>query len=349
MPYAAVRAIDYHLPARVLGNEELVRKLPNWTAEKVEEKTRICTRYLAGENECASDLAVEAARKLFLQGICDPRDIDFLLFCTQSPDYLLPTTACLLQQRLDLPTTCGALDFNLGCSGFVYGLSLAKGLVECGEARNVLLLTAETYSKHMDPSDFNVRTIFGDGAAATLVQAASPDLQFGEPWIGPFVYGTDGRGKDTLILRRGSLRADPHGGMGEGEPADSENRRALFMDGPEIFSFTLKAVPESVRALLDKARLDLAQVDWFVFHQANRFMLEHLRKKLSIPVEKFVYALSDCGNTVSSTIPIALSRAAADGRLQPGQVIMLVGFGVGYSWSAALLRWWNGCSASADS
>ena len=260
-----------------------------------------------------SDLAVEAAQSFFCEACAHPHDIDYLLFCTQSPDYLIPTTACLLQQRLGLPTTCGALDFNLGCSGFVYGLSLAKGLVECGEARNVLLLTSETSSKHIDPSDFNVRTIFGDGAAATLVQAAPPDPRTGGPWIGPFVYGTDGSGKNTLIVRRGSLRADPYGGKGAVGPADPEQQRALFMDGPEIFSFTLKAVPQSVHKLLDKARLDLGQIDWFVFHQANRFMLEHLRRKLAIPAEKFVYALSDCGNTVSSTIPIALSRAEAEG------------------------------------
>lgn len=340
--YAAIRAVECHLPSGRLSNEELVRQFPAWTAEAVESKTGIRSRCIAAESELASDLAVEAARKLFRSGACPAEEVDYVLLCTQSPDYLVPTTACLVQQRLGVPTSAGALDFNLGCSGFVYGLSLAKGLIESGEARNVLLLTCETYSKHMDPGDFNVRSIFGDAAAATLIQAQSDAAGDGLPWIGPFVYGTDGSGGSTLIVRRGSLR---EGASGTADPAGLGAQpapRALFMDGPAIFSFTLKTVPESVRRLLTKARLCLDDVDLFVFHQANRFMLEHLRKKLGIPSGKFVYAMEDCGNTVSSTVPIALCRALREGRIRPGSRLMLVGFGVGYSWCAAMVRWHGG-------
>lgn len=247
-----------------------------------------------------------------------------------------------MQRRLGLPTTVGALDFNLGCSGFLYGLSLAKGLIEVGEANNVLLLACETYSKHMDPRDFSVRSIFGDGAAATLVQARSSGFGAGGPWIGPFVYGTDGSGEKTLIVRRGSIRqaALQASEVGKGDSRPMQDMQtALHMDGPEVFSFTLKAVPDSVQKLLQKARIGLHDVDWFVFHQANKFMLEHLRQKIGIPSEKFVYALSDCGNTVSCSIPIALQRASEGGSIRAGDLVMLVGFGVGYSWSAALIRW----------
>lgn len=336
--HAAIRAIDYYLPARTLPNETLVRDFPRWTAETVESKTGIANRHIAAEDECASDLAVQAANRLFAQGVCGPSDIDYLLFCTQSPDYLLPTTACLLQQRLGLSNHIGALDFNLGCSGFVYGLSLAKGLVESGEAGNVLLLTSETYSKHMAPEDFSVRSIFGDGAAATLIQAQPCEDETTSSWIGPFIYGTDGKGKDALILRRGSLRTSTPGRTGQ-EPEDPKAESSLYMNGPEIFTFTLRVVPDSIARLLDKAGIELGQVDLFVFHQANRFILEHLRKKLHISEDKFVYALRDCGNTVSSTIPIGLFRAQAEGRLRPGHTVMLVGFGVGYSWGAVLVRW----------
>jgi len=344
--YAAIRAIESHLPKGVLTNEDLVQQFPVWTAESVESKTGIRTRHIAAENELASDLAVEAARKIFRSGVCAPSDIDFILLCTQSPDYLIPTTACLVQQRLGVPRSAGALDFNLGCSGFVYGLSLAKGLVETGEARSVLLLTCETYSKHMDPGDFNVRSIFGDAAAATLVQAQPDGPGDGLPWIGPFVYGTDGSGASTLIVRRGSLRDRASQGQNVGDPGGGQSG-ALFMDGPAVFSFTLKVVPDSVHQLLTKARIGLDDVDLFVFHQANRFMLEHLRRKLEIPGEKFVYAMEDCGNTVSPTIPIALHRALQEGRIRPGSRLMLVGFGVGYSWCAAMVQWSSGSGSAS--
>ena len=272
--------------------------------------------------------------------------MDFLLLCTQSPDYLLPTTACIVQDRLGIPTTAGALDINLGCSGYVYGLSLAKGLIETGQARNVLLLTCETYSKFMDRGDFNVRALFGDGASATLIQAREEEAGDGQRWMGPFVFGTDGRGAENLIVRRGGTRhmAADHAAAADSGSADARNASALSMNGPEIFTFTLKAVPDSIDRLLTKAGVAMKDVDLFVFHQANAFMLEHLRKKLHIPAEKFVYAMEDCGNTTSLTIPIALCREASGGRLRHGSLLMLVGFGVGYSWAAALLRW---CGPSA--
>ena len=181
---AYVRAMEYHLPARILANEQLAAEFPEWTAERIEKKLGVANRHVAEEGECASDLAVEAARKLFAGGTCGAEDVDYLLLCTQSPDHFLPTTACLLQHRLGMGKATGALDFNLGCSGFVYGLGLAKGLVETGQARNVLLLTAETYSKHLHPQDKGVKTLFGDGAAATLVSGRTDG---GPGGIGPFV------------------------------------------------------------------------------------------------------------------------------------------------------------------
>jgi 3-oxoacyl-[acyl-carrier-protein] synthase-3 len=330
--YAAIRAIEYHLPEQTLTNEDLARAYPDWSVTKIAGKTGIQTRHIAAADECSSDLAVAAARKLFASGVCAPGDVDFLLLCTQSPDYFLPTTACVLQDRLGLPTGAGALDFNLGCSGFVYGLSLAKGLVETGQACRVLLLTAETYTKFLRPDDRSVRTLFGDAAAAAVVEGRSESAG-GRPWIGPFVFGTDGRGKDNLIVPAGGLRC--RSGAAVGKPLADH----LFMNGPEIFTFTLEAVPRAVGELLARSETSLDAIDLFVFHQANRFMLDHLRAKLGIPAEKFVVEMSGCGNTVSSTIPIALKEAVARGRLRPGAVVMLVGFGVGYSWSATLVRW----------
>lgn len=324
MTYARLAAIEYYLPETELTNAELATAYPEWSVDKIESKTGIRSRRIAGADECSSDLAVKAAELLFASGACDPSTIDFVLLCTQSPDYFLPTTACLVQTRLGIPTGAGALDLNLGCSGFVYGLGLAKGLIETGQARNVLLITAETYSKFIAPADRSVRTIFGDAAAAALVSAGD-QLQ-----IGPFVYGSDGNGAENLIVRTGGARNPSPSGSALG---------TLHMSGPQIFEFTMTAVPAAVSALLAKAQCAATEIDMFVFHQANQHMLENLRRRLAIPAEKFCVDLADCGNTVSATIPIALKRAAAAGTIREGHLVMVVGFGVGYSWAAALVRW----------
>ncbi len=334
---ALVTAIDYHLPEAEVTSRQLAESYANWTEDKIVAKTGIACRHIAAAGECASDLAVAAAQKLFAAGAARADEIDYLLLCTQSPDYFLPTTACLVQHRLGLRTSIGALDFNLGCSGFVYGLGLARGLIATEQARRVLLITAETYSKFLRAEDVSTRTLFGDAAAAILIEAGNSVA--GKPGgaIGPMVYGTDGAGARNLIVERGGFRSLEAARTG-GEAATAEPPQ-LSMNGPEIFSFTLRAVPPAVAALLDRAGLTLDEIDLFVFHQANQFMLEHLRDKLEIPPDKFFLAMRHCGNTVSSTIPIALRHALLEGQIRPGSKVMLVGFGVGYSWGATLLTW----------
>lgn len=322
---ATLKGIASWLPERVLTNEELASVSPKWTAENIFSKTGIRERHIAGPEECSSDLAVNAAARLFESGVCQPDDIDFLLLCTQSPDYFLPATACVVQNRLGLRTTVGALDFNQGCSGFVYGLALAKGLVESGSARNVLLITAETYSKFLDAKDLSTRVLFGDGAAATLIGAADA----GDDLIGPVVFGTDGRGAQNLIVAKGGTRGGP--------ASDAPACPSLHMNGPEIFNFTLNTIPPLVTDLLEKTGVSMDQVDHFVFHQANRFMLEHLRQKIGVPAAKFHVDMDSYGNTVSSTIPMALESAMRRGRIRSGDRVMVVGFGVGYSWAASML------------
>ncbi len=330
---ALVRAIDYYLPETTLSNEDLRREFPEWDLERIKRKTGIVQRRIARPEECASDLALRAAQRCFSRGVCKPEEIDFLILCTQSPDYFLPTTACLLQKQLGLRTTVGALDVNLGCSGFIYGLGLAKGLIETGQAGKVLLLTADTYSKFIHSADRGVRTIFGDGAAATLIELGPSGEQ---SHLGPFVYGTDGQGAGHLIVRGGGMReraASARGCSPGTQPVQ------LFMDGPEIFHFTIRQVPECLERLLARTERSLEQIDLFVFHQANKYMLEHLRERLQLPREKFFIGMEEYGNTVSASIPIALRQAEEQGKLLPGTLTALVGFGVGYSWGATLLRW----------
>ena len=329
-----ILGIDYYLPVRSVTNAELAKEFPDWSVDRIGEKTGILERHIAAPGQCASDLAWHAAQKLFSRGICKPADIDYLLLCTQSPDYALPTTACLLQERLGIPMHSGALDFNLGCSGYIYGLGLAHGLIATGQAEKVLLLTAETYSKYLDPQDRSSVTIFGDGAAATLLTGTPDDGSSAEA---AYIYGTDGSGGKHLIVSKSGTRQ--YSRSNAIASSDAEQSAALWMNGPEIFHFTMQVVPACVHNLLQKASLRKEDIDLFVFHQANRYMLEHLRNKLQIPESKFYVSLASCGNTVSSTIPIALLSALDEGRLRTGHRVILVGFGVGLSWGATLLTW----------
>ena len=227
------------------------------------------------------------------------------------------------------------------CSGFVYGLGLAKGLIETGQARDVLLLTADTLSRLIHPRDRSVRTVFSDAGAATWITAVEHAAEQSEA-IGPFVYGTDGSGKNNLIVPAGGMRT-PAGADTKLEHEDKNgNCRSdenLFMNGAELFAFTLSKVPGLVSDTLARANLSVADVDHFVFHQANLFMLEALRDKCELPKEKFFIGLEEVGNTASCTIPIALKQLSDAGRLQPGDLAMLVGFGVGSSWGATFVRW----------
>ncbi|RAV13785.1 3-oxoacyl-ACP synthase III family protein [Paenibacillus contaminans] len=327
MRHSYIKAIDYYLPVDKEYND------PN---DRLTGKIGINSKSIAGENEFASDLACKAAEKLFSKGKCTPDEIDFILYCTQSPDYLLPTTACLLQERLSLPTSCGALDINLGCSGYVYGLSLAKGLIETGAANNVLLITSDTYSKYANPKDRSVRLLFGDAASVTLLSYSEDGNS-----IGPFVFGTDGKGANNLIVPAGGLR-EPMTSASYEEVQDEfgniRSRSNLYMNGNEIFNFALKEVPKAVQSLLQKGDYTVENFDYFVFHQANQYMLETLRRKLNIQKEKFSVQFADCGNTVSSTIPIALLRDFEEGKMKYGDQVMLVGFGVGYSWAACSIK-----------
>jgi 3-oxoacyl-[acyl-carrier-protein] synthase III len=340
---AAITAIEYYLPEDVLTNDQLASVYPDWSVDKIVTKTGIRERHIAAPQECASDLAVRAAQKLFDSGAVAPSDIDMLLLCTQTPDYFLPTTACMVQDRLGISTESGALDFNLGCSGFVYGLGIAKGLIETGQADTVLLVTSDTYSKFIRESDRSVRTLFGDGAAATLIETMPPDSEL---YIEAPVWGTDGRGAGNLIVKGGAAKswAGP-GADGRGQEAPgmhAAGTHCLEMNGPEIFNFTAGVVPALVENVLQRTCKTMGDIDLFVFHQANKTLLCHLRQKIGIPPEKFYLSLEDCGNTVSSTIPIALKRARQDGALRPGQKALLAGFGVGYSWAGTVIRWPSG-------
>lgn len=329
---AYIKAIEYYLPDNIVSNDNIVAEFPEWSVEKIAEKVGINSRRIASKTETASDMAIRAAEKLFHNNPAILReDVDFILFCTQSPDYFLPSSACIIQERLGLPTSCGAFDYNLGCSGYIYGLTIAKGLIAGGIAKNILLLTAETYNKYIHPRDKGNRTIFGDAATASIISTSG----FGE--IKEFVLGTDGRGADNLIVKAGATKhPDKINDLDYDENGNPKSSDYLFMNGSEIFSFTQKNVPEVVKKVLAINELNINDINLTIFHQANKFMLEFLRKKIKIPKEKFFINMEEIGNTVSNSIPIAIKDSLAEGIFQGN--ILLCGFGVGYSWGGCIIK-----------
>lgn len=330
---AYIKGISYYLPEKVVTNEELIKEFPEWSVDKVAKKVGVYSRHIAGKNETAGDMAEKAALRLFDEYKISPSEIDFVLLCTQSPDYFLPSTACILQNRLGIPTTAGAFDYNLGCSGCVYGMAMAKGLIAGGIAKNVLLLTAETYNKYLHPSDKSNRSIFGDGAAACLISTE------GIAEIGEFSLGTDGSGAEKLMVKTGSARChQPTGNSVIDDEGHTRFDDYLYMDGGGIFNFTLDAVPAMMKDILLKNSMTNEDVDYYVFHQANKFMLNTIRKVCVLPKDKFYVNLEETGNTVSSTVMIAMKQCLNAGTIHRGMKVMVSGFGVGLSWGGTILQ-----------
>ena len=329
---ASVKLVDYYLPEKVITNKDLEIEFKKWEADKIYKKIGINERHVTGKDETAVDLAYEAALKVMKN--YDREKIDFLILCTQSPDYFLPTSACVLQDKLGLRKDIGAFDFNLGCSGYVYGLAISKGLINSGIAGSVLLIMSETYTRHIHPMDLANRTIFGDGAAATIIEYDQNEHIFN------FTLGTDGSGMANLIVQNGGMKSpkDPEAIEITNTSGDVSTANCLYMNGPEIFNFTIDAVPVAFNDVLQKNNLTLDGIDFVIFHQANKYMIDFLRKKLAIPEEKFFVDMADTGNTVSATIPIGLKKALDKKLIVKGNKVLLCGFGVGYSWGATIIE-----------
>jgi len=338
---AQIRSVAAYLPEGRLDNKELAQVFSNWTEEKITRKLGIVARPIAAETETAVDLGVRAGERLLTSGIVKREEIDFLVFCTQSPDYFLPTSACLVHERLGLRSDCGAFDMNLGCSGYVYGLAVCKGLIESGVARKVLFITAETYSKYINEKDRVTRPLFGDGAAATLLEVVARSEDANLAPIDAFEFGSNGKGANMLIVQAGASRmpSTPETAAPFADALGSfRSKDQLFMHGPGIFAFSIEIVPPLVKRLQTFAQTKNAPIDAYVFHQANKFMLDRLRDLCEIDPSVYFNNVETRGNTVSSSIPIALIDATRDGLVAPGKRVALVGFGVGLSWGACLVR-----------
>ena len=328
MKYAAIGKIAVHLPEN-LEHNDLLQAEQGWDMKVIASKTGINQRYIAADDECASDLGVKAAQKLFDEEGIDPESIDFLLFCTQSPDYPLPTTSCLMQQRLGLRTNIGAFDFNLGCSGFVYGLSVADGLIRTGAVKRVLLITADTYSKYIDKSDRSLRTIFSDAGCATLIEPSD------EESIRGYHFGTNGEGANTLCVNQGGARSPENALQPRGR---HRWKSQLYMDGPALINFTVGAVPKVIEDILRVAELTADDIDKYILHQATRKMLELLQQRLELDSTKLPIEMENFGNTVSCTVPILIDHLRKGGRIDRNRHNVLIGFGVGWSWAGCVWK-----------
>lgn len=333
---ARLSAIEYALPAKVVTNEDLQRAHPSWRMDQVAAKTGVLSRRVAGESELASDLAFAAASKL-LAGV-DRSTIDGLIFCTQSPDMIMPPNSALLHARLDLPKSVAAFDITLACSGFVYGLALAKSMIASLGMRKVLLVCGDTYSRYIHPEDRSASTLFGDGAAAALIEPSNTLSGFLD-----FTLATDGKtGGDKFMVKAGGMRTPRSGSTCVGHHDIAGNVRSdetIFMDGGAVLDFAKREIEPSLRTLLERNKLVLKDVKLVLFHQASLYALTSLNERLGLASSQTFSNIAHIGNTVSASLPILLKDAETAGRLQRGDLVAVVGFGVGFSWGACLLKW----------
>lgn len=331
-----IESIAYAFPERCLTNAALKADYPEWDFDHLEKRTGVMKRFVAAEGETALDFAVQACKTLDARGQLLPAEIDAVIFCTESPDYIIPPNSCLLHGALGLRTDALAFDITLACSGYIYGLQLAWSLIRSGSAKRVLLATADTYSRYIHPGDRATRCLFGDGGAVSIIG----DSRAGSNIL-DIRCGTAGKHYEKFIIRAGGMRVPRSPATAFASADSSGNRRSaenIKMDGLGVLSFFNSTIPCSVKETLARNNVSLEDVDLFVFHQASRIALDSLRSALKIPAEKMVDELADTGNLVSASIPVAFSRALESGRANPGQLIVLCGFGVGLSWGTALVE-----------
>ncbi len=341
-----LNAISYYLPKKTLDNETIIKDFFHYggsregeiTSESLYSKCGINNRFVADLEETSKDLGNKAAEKLFEEWDIAKSTIDYLIFVRDASDYKGPNTSCIMQHNLGLPQTVAAIDIQHGCSGWVYGLSISKALITAGMAKRVLLITADVPTRIIHPEDIDIRSIFSDGAAASLISGEILENGINSA-IGDFIFGTDGAGEKVLYTERSSVRhpADiAYLKKYEHLPSKLEAGR-LRMDSAKIFLFAFRCVPKLITELLEKHKMQMDDIDLFIFHQANGAMLEFLRKRIKIPEDKFINNVENIGNTIGSTIPIAMKQSVDNNKIKPGNRIMVLGFGIGFSWGGTIL------------
>lgn len=312
-----------YLPKRVIDNAEMSR-LVDTTDEWIIQRTGIRTRHIAADGEFTSDLAVAAAEGALARARRTAADIDLVILATSTPDNTFPATATTVQARLGIDQGA-AFDIHAVCTGFVYGLSVADAMIRTGAHRRALVIGAETYSRILDWSDRTTCVLFGDGAGAVVLEAREEEAELAGRGILATKLRADGRHKSKLYV--------------DGGPSTTQTTGHLRMEGKEVFKLAVGMVPGIVHDILGEEGLKASDIDWFVPHQANERIILATADKLGIPREKVILTVADHANTSSASIPLALDRAVADGRIKEGDLLLLEAMGGGFTWGAALVRW----------
>lgn len=331
-----IEDIEYHLPEKIVTNLDFHEENPEWDMKNVEIKSGVMQRHIAADGETAFDLAAKAADKLFSSGKYDKNAIDAVIFCTQSPDHIMPSNAFLLHKHLDLKEEVLAFDFNLACSGYIYGLAIARSLIISETAHNVLFATGDTYSKYINKKDRSARVLFGDGAAVSLITASNDD-----EGITDVLLSSSGKHYEKFYIPAGGCRLPSCDETSIEEADASGNVRSkndIFMDGMGVWSFIQSTVPKQIRALLTRNSLVVDDIDHYVFHQASKLTLDSLVKALRLDPTKVFVDLANTGNLVSTSIPVALKKAIMAGKVRQGSTVLISGFGVGLSWGSMLIK-----------
>ena len=321
MLVSLVKGVGSALPKRIMTNAE-ISKLVDTTDEWISERTGIRARHIAGEGETTRTLAVAAARKALDAANLQAKDIDLIVLATSTPDNTFPATATLVQADLGI-TQGAAFDVQAVCSGFVYALVTADSLIKAGQARNALVIGAETFSRILDWTDRGTCVLFGDGAGAMVLTAEEDDGS--KRGILASKIRSDGRYNDKLFV--------------DGGPSTTGTVGHLRMEGKEVFKHAIVNIASIMEEVMAMANVKVADVDWFVPHQANRRILEGTAKKLGIAEDRVVMTMDRHGNTSAASIPLAFDVAVQDGRIKPGQLVLIEAMGGGFTWGAALLRW----------
>jgi 3-oxoacyl-[acyl-carrier-protein] synthase III len=323
--HVTITGLGAHVPERVLTNDELAQ-LVDTSDEWIVERTGIRERRIAAETEALSDLALPAIGQALDQAGSDGTDIDLLIVATVTPDMMFPSTAAILADRLGA-TEAAAYDLSAGCTGFMYALAQAYGMLAGGLARRALVVGGDVLSRILDWSDRSTLVLFGDGAGAVVLEPSE------EAGFLAFELGADGAGGENLWL------------PGSGSRLFEEPDRLVKMNGREVFKFATRVLVSSGEAVLERGGVGIEEVDVYVPHQANVRIIDHATKKLGVPSERVVINVDRYGNTSSGSIPLALADAQVEGRLQPGKLVLMTGMGAGLTWGSALMRWTGGSSA----
>ena len=321
--HSKIEAIETYLPKNFYLVKKFKKENKDWDVNKIISKTGIKKVWYSSKNETALDLAYKAGKKLVKK--IDKSTIDTLIFVTQSPDYFLPTSACILQNKLKLNQDVKCFDINLGCSGFIYALSIAAAYIETDISKRTLIICSDTYTKFINKRDRSTRPLFSDAASATQLSKSKNKK------VSSFILGTDGSGHKDLIVKHGGARTN----------FQSSEKPKLFMNGPNLFMFTISSIPRNILKLLKKSKLTTGQIKKFFFHQASKIILENLSRKMNINENKMYCNLNNIGNTVSSSIPFALKQAHNEKKISRNDLLVLSGFGVGLSWGSCIIKWDN--------